>query len=59
MAKSVKEYERLKSPKSMGLQEFARIANGAKVIPDDEKFGQINPVFMRVCGLLKRNLTTN
>lgn len=36
LAKSVKEYERLKSPKSKGLQEFARIANGAKVIPNDE-----------------------
>jgi len=35
----VKEYERLKSPKNKGLQGFARIANGAKVVPDDEKFG--------------------
>lgn len=47
MAKSVKEYERLKSPKSKGLQEFARIANGAKVIPDDEVIRQINSVFSR------------
>lgn len=41
MAKSVKEYERLKSPKSKGLQEFARIANGAKVIPDDEDHREV------------------
>ena len=27
--------------------------------PDDEKFGQINPVFMRVCELDKTDLTTN
>jgi len=44
----VKEYERLKSPKNKGLQGFARIANGAKVVSYNEKFGQINPVFMRV-----------
>ena len=57
MAKSVKEYERLKSPKSMGLQEFARIANGAKVIPDDEKLGQITQY---LCGFAdsENRLTT-
>lgn len=27
--------------------------------PNDEKFGQINPVFMRVCELDKTDLTTN
>ena len=32
----MKEYERLKSPKNKGLQGFARIANGAKVVPYDE-----------------------
>ena len=52
MAKSVKEYERLKSPKSMGLQEFARIANGAKVIPYDEDIGEINLVKSKVSGSL-------
>jgi len=39
--KSVKEYERLKSPKNKGLQGFARIANGAKVVPDNEVIRQI------------------
>lgn len=27
--------------------------------PNHEKFGQINPVFMRVCGSDKTDLTTN
>ena len=47
MAKSVKEYERLKSPKNKGLQGFARIANGAKVVPYDEEFESIDGLKIR------------
>jgi len=42
----VKEYERLKSPKNKGLQGFARIANGAKVVPDDEEFAIVYNTFV-------------
>lgn len=49
----MKEYERLKSPKNKGLQGFARIANGAKVVPDDEKLGQITQYLCGFAGLIK------
>jgi len=52
----VKEYERLKSPKNEGLQGFARIANGAKVIPYDEVIRQIKLVKSRVSEIFDCNL---
>ena len=52
----MKEYEKFKSPKNEGLQGFARIANGAKVLPDDEVIRQIKLVKSRVSETFDCNL---
>ena len=55
----MKECKRLKCPKNKGLQGFVRVRKRAKALPDNEKFGQINPVFMRARAYVGFQSTTN